>query len=183
MVTTEELLQGDEVIVTLTHLLTGDRDHVVMHPVMHGLMTEGSTTLRNLCLMVREDQIESTSVDIELLTEVLRTHRRALHMPARESFAPRTRPMHDMFGCSFLPQREIITVLLLFLTVQLTGLGNDIVEVTTGEFTVRIVLGIFLHVHVNRTVGYVGITLVEDLLYKRNLLDDMSRRMRFYGRR
>ena len=108
MVALEELLKGDEVIIRLTHLLAGDGDHVVVHPVMDSLMPECRATLRYLCFVVREDEVESASVDIELLTEVLGTHRRALHMPSGEAFGPRRRPMHDMFGCGFLPKGEVV---------------------------------------------------------------------------
>ena len=88
VVSGEELLEGDEVIIGLTHLLARDGDHVIMHPVMHALFPEGRTTLRDLRLVMREDEIQTTAVDIELLTEVFRTHGRALHVPARKTFRP-----------------------------------------------------------------------------------------------
>ena len=183
VLTVKELLQGNEVIVALTHFLTRDRDHVIMHPVVYGLMTQSGTRLRNLRLMVREDQIQTTSVDIKLLTEVLRTHRGALHMPSRETFTPRTRPMHDMLRTRFLPKGKVVTVLFLLLTVQLTGLGHNIVEVSAAQLTIRIILRVFLYVHIHAAVRHIGIAFVQNLLHKSNLLNDMSARMRLNRRR
>ena len=154
-----------------------------MHPVVHGLMTEGGAGLCYLRLVVGEDEIESAAMDIELLTEVFGTHRRALHMPSGEAFAPRTGPVHDMLGCRFLPEGEVVRVFLLVLSVQFTGLGDDVVEVTPGEFAVRIVPGIFLHVHIDRTIGDICVAAVEDLLHKSDLLDDVTRGVGFDGRR
>ena len=99
-------------------------------------------------------------------------------MPSRETFAPRTRPMHDMLRRRFLPKGEVIGMFLLVLPVQFAGLGDDIIEVTTGEFAVRIILGIFLHVHIDRTVRHVRVALIEDLLHEGDLLDDMARSVR-----
>ena len=67
MIAREELLQRDEVIVRLTHLLTVDGQHIVVHPVLHSGMAHRSLSLGNLTLMVGEHQIQTTAVDIELL--------------------------------------------------------------------------------------------------------------------
>ena len=74
-----------------------------MHPVMHGLMPECCAGLRYLRLVVRKDEVQTTAMGVELLTEVLGAHRGALHMPSGKTFRPRTRPMHDMLGSGFLP--------------------------------------------------------------------------------
>ena len=179
----EELLERDEVIITLTHLLARDRDHVIMHPVMDGLVSQRRAALCYLRLVVGEDEVESTSVDIELLAEVFGTHRGALHMPSGESFGPGARPMHDMLGSGFFPQGEVVGVFLLILSVQFAGLGDDIVEVPSGELAVRVVLGVFLHIHIDGAVGHVRVAFIEDALHERDLLDDMSRRVGFNRRR
>ena len=103
VVSREELLEGDEVIITLTHLLARDGDHIVVHPVVDGLMTKGSTALRYLCLVVREDEVKSAAVDVESFAQVFGAHRRAFHVPSGEAFTPRRRPVHDMLRCGFLP--------------------------------------------------------------------------------
>ena len=88
-----------------------------------------------------------------------------------------------MLRRSFLPKGEIITVFLLRLTIQFTRLRDDVIEVTTGEFTIRIVFRIFLYVHINGAIGDISVTFIENLLHKGDLFDDMARSMRLNRRR
>ena len=125
----EELLQRDEVVVALAHLLAGDGNHVVVHPIVHGVVPQRGARLCYLCLVVGEHQVHAAAVDVELLAEVFRPHRRALHVPAGKPFRPRARPVHDMLRRRFLPQREVVTMLLLRLPVQLARLGLDILKI------------------------------------------------------
>ena len=96
VIASEELLQSDEVAKTLTHLLTVDGNHIVVHPVMNHLVALRSHSLRNLTLMVRENQIHTATMNIEVAAQVLASHSSTLAVPARETIAPRTRPAHDM---------------------------------------------------------------------------------------
>ena len=48
-----------------------------------------------------------TTVDVELLTQILARHSRALHMPAWEAIAPRRLPTHNMLWRSLRPQGEV----------------------------------------------------------------------------
>ena len=89
MITCKELLQGNEVVVRLTHLLAINRQHIVVHPVFHSGMSHRSLCLGNLTLVMREDQVHATTVDIKLLAQILPAHSRALTVPARETIAPR----------------------------------------------------------------------------------------------
>ena len=150
---------------------------------MYGLVSERRARLSDLRLVVRENQIQTAAVDVKLLTKVLGSHRGALHMPSGETFAPRARPVHNMFRARFLPQRKVVTVFLFALSVQLTRIGHNVVEIAAGELAVRKILGVFLHVHIHRSVGHIGIALIQDLLHERNLLDDVSRSVRLDGRR
>ena len=88
MITSEELLQRDEVVVRLTHLLTVDGQHVVVHPVLNGGMTHRGLSLGYLALVMREDEVHATTVDVELFTQILTTHSGALTVPAWETVAP-----------------------------------------------------------------------------------------------
>ena len=96
VIASEELLQGNEVTQALTHLLTIDGNHIVVHPVMNHLVALRSHSLSNLALVVRENQIHAATVNIEVAAQVLASHRSTLAVPAWESIAPRTRPAHDM---------------------------------------------------------------------------------------
>ena len=88
MIARKELLERDEVVVRLTHLLSVDGEHVVVHPVFDGWMTHRGLSLSNLTLMVGEDEVHATSVNVELLAQILSTHRRALAVPTWETVAP-----------------------------------------------------------------------------------------------
>src|SRR5690606_17954078 len=66
----EELVERDEVVLRLRHLLAAQRDHVPVRPdPCEGLSR--SVRLGDLALMVREDQVEPAAVDVELVTQVL----------------------------------------------------------------------------------------------------------------
>src|SRR2546429_1888315 len=78
-----------------------------MHPVAYRRLARDALALGNLVLMVREAQIDSASVDIELLAEVFGRHGGALDMPAGEADTPRAGPVHLAFLISVFPEREI----------------------------------------------------------------------------
>ena len=65
-------------------------------------------------------------------------------------------------------------MLLLLLTIEFTGFGNDVLQVTTRELAIMVILGVFLHVHIYATIADIGIAFVHDFLHKSNLLDDMT---------
>ena len=54
--------------------------------------------LRALILMMRESEIGTAAMDINLLTEILIDHHNALGMPTRSSFSPRAVPL-DALVC------------------------------------------------------------------------------------
>ena len=89
MIACKELLEGNEIIIRLTHLLTIDGKHIVVHPVFHGRMPHRCLRLRNLTLMMWKHEVEAATVDIEFLTQILASHSCTLAVPARESVTPR----------------------------------------------------------------------------------------------
>ena len=62
----EELLEGDEVASALRHLLAVHRDHIIVHPVLDHRLTLRSNRLCYLALVMREGQVQTTTVDIEV---------------------------------------------------------------------------------------------------------------------
>ena len=66
-------------------------------------------------------------------------------------------------------------MVLVALAIQLSGVGDDIVEVATRKTTIVEVLVVLLHVEVDRAVRLVGIARIEDALNHLDLLDDMAR--------
>ena len=88
MRTREKFRQGDKIAEALSHLLTVDGNHVVVHPVVHALGSALGHVLRDFALVVREHQVHAAAVDVELGAEVFLAHDRALQMPAGEAFSP-----------------------------------------------------------------------------------------------
>src|SRR5204863_6101407 len=85
----KQLVHGEEVAERLAHLLAGDVEEAVVHPVLrHEGTTERRAALRNLVLVVREDQVEAAGMDVERLAQQLAAHRRAFDVPARRSATP-----------------------------------------------------------------------------------------------
>ena len=94
----------------LAHLLAAHGDPAVVQPVP-GERVAGRLGLGDLVLVVREDQIHSAGVDVELRPEVRLAHRDAFGVPARAAAAPRRRPGR-LAGLGALPQREVALVAL-----------------------------------------------------------------------
>ena len=69
--------------------------------------------------------------------------------------------------------------MLFLLSVQFTGSIDDIVQVTSGKFSVVMVFVIFGYIEINGTLTLVGITVLQNFLHQLNLLDDVSGSVRF----
>ena len=82
MVATEELWQRDEVAERFAHLLSVDGNHVVVEPVSHHLVTLTGHSLGDLTLVMWENQVHTTTVNVEVSTQVFLTHRSALAVPS-----------------------------------------------------------------------------------------------------
>ena len=177
----EQLRQGDEIAQGFAHLLAVDRDHVVVDPVVDTLCVAAGHILGDLALVVREHQIHSAAVDVELVAEVFLAHHGAFQMPSRESLAPRTRPVHDVFRLGLLPKGEIVRSLLVALSVKCACSFTGVVQSAPGKDSVVVILVVFLHVKVHGSVGDVGVACVQNLLDGLDLLDDVSRGSRLDG--
>ena len=103
VLTAEELCQSNEITQTLAHLLPVDGNHVVVHPIVHHVAALAGHGLCDFTLMVWENQVHSSTVDVEMVAQVLATHGRTLAMPTGETVAPRTGPTHDMLRLGTLP--------------------------------------------------------------------------------
>ena len=178
MVAVEELAEGDEVVVALAHLLSGDGDHVVVHPVAHRLVALGGHALGDLAFMVGEHEVHAAAVDVERLAEIFAPHSGAFEMPAGEAFAPGRGPVHDMLRGSLLPEGEVHRIVLLLLAVEGAGGVLQLFDVAARELAVMMVAVIFLDVEIDRSAAFVGITRFKNLLHIFDLLYDMARGVR-----
>ncbi len=94
-----------------------------MHPVSHRGLAITRYILCNFTLVVRKEQVQTSSMDIKLQAQILGAHGRALQVPARITIAPFGRPAHDMGRIGLFPQGEVQRTSLFRLSVQASGIG------------------------------------------------------------
>ena len=85
----EELFEGDEIVVRLTHLFAGDGNHVVVHPIVYHLLLLRGHGLCNFAFVVGEYQIHTSTMDVKFFAQVFAPHSGTLAVPTGETFAPR----------------------------------------------------------------------------------------------
>ncbi|TMK01770.1 MAG: hypothetical protein E6G74_09615, partial [Alphaproteobacteria bacterium] len=79
----QQLPDRDEIALGLCHLPALDLQEAVVHPkIRHHRRVQGTARLRDLVLVVREDEIDAAAVDIESLAQVIPRHGRTLDVPA-----------------------------------------------------------------------------------------------------
>src|SRR6202034_1157736 len=88
----QDVLHGDEVAERFTHLLAVDREKAVVHPAPREGRAVRGLALSDLIFVMREDEVFASAVDVEVVSQVLRRHRRALDVPPRSTLSPRARP-------------------------------------------------------------------------------------------
>ena len=71
----KQLADRDEIAERLRHFLALDLQESVVHPdVGHRRRAMSAPRLSNFVLMVGKDQIQATTMDVEYLAEICRTH-------------------------------------------------------------------------------------------------------------
>ena len=165
MVAREELLQGDKVARTLRHLLAIHRDHIVVHPVLDHRFSLRSDRLCYLALVMRESQVQSTAMNVEVSAQVLTSHGGTLAVPPREALTPRRRPAHDVARLRLLPESEVQRIVLLVLPVQLARVGDHVLHIASAQDAVRVVSVVLEHVKVDAPLAHIGVARIKNLLY------------------
>src|SRR6478609_2986475 len=95
----------------LGHLRAGRLEVRTMEPRLDEGLAGGGLALGDLVLVVGEDQVDATGMDVERRAEVGHAHRRAFDVPARPARPDRGLPgWLAWFGC--LPEREVADVVL-----------------------------------------------------------------------
>src|SRR5207302_10373030 len=88
----ERTADGDEIALGFGHLGAADGQHAVMHPVagkiLRAAAVMGADALRDLVLVVREDQVEAAAMDVEGLSQRVLAHCRAFDMQAWSAASP-----------------------------------------------------------------------------------------------
>jgi hypothetical protein len=85
-----------------------------------------------------------------------------------------------MLGRGFLPQGEVGGVVFLVLSVQCAGCGQEFVDVASAEASVAAFGVEFGYVEVNRAFADVSEAAVENFFDVFDLLDNVTRCVRFY---
>ena len=130
----EQVGKQQTVAEGLAHLLSVDLDEPVVDPIFCKLLARERFRLRDLVLVVGEDEVPAAAVDVDLLAERLHVHRGALDMPARSAVAPGGVP-EGFAGFCGLPEREIEGIALVFLIFDADALAG-VFEVPARQFAV-----------------------------------------------
>ncbi len=131
----QHVAHGEEIAQALGHLLAIHQQHAVMQPDAGEFAAgEGAAALRQLVLVMREDQILAAAVDIEALAQIPPGHRTALDMPAWPPTAPGTVPAGKV-GRGGLPQHEIAGVALVRRDIDARA-GEQFVRAAAGQLAV-----------------------------------------------
>ena len=69
--------------------------------------------------------------------------------------------------------------MLFCLSVQFAGGVQYVIQIAAGEFSVMVILIVFLYVKVDRAFTDISIAILQDLFHQLYLLDDVSRSVRF----
>jgi hypothetical protein len=148
-----------------------------VEPVVGELLAGRALALRDLVLVVREDEVNAPGVDVEGLAEVLHGHRGALDVPAGTPATDLGVPSGLVPGFGGLPEGEVARVLLLVLVrVHALAAADDVaLEVGLRELAV---FGERLDAVVVRAAGAVGVPLRFEPLDDLDHLRDVSRRAR-----
>src|SRR5699024_7768623 len=77
-----------------------------MHPVSGKDFSVAALRLGNFILMMREDQVLSSCMDVDFFTQIFFRHHGALNMPSRTSFSPWRYPVRLSFFFRF-PQNKV----------------------------------------------------------------------------
>ena len=110
-----DLTNSKEVAQRLGHLAVVNVQEGIVHPVSCKRLVIGCLGLCDLILVMREDQIFATGMNIYLLTQITLTHNRALDVPAGTALTPAGIPVRLAFFLR-LPQYEIQGIFLLIFT-------------------------------------------------------------------
>src|SRR6185369_15134806 len=107
----EDLADTGDVAGRLGHLRSARLEVGAVEPGSDERLPGGRLALRDLVLVMGEDQVDAARVDVERRPEMLHRHRRALDVPARATRADRGVPGW-LARLRALPEGEVADVVL-----------------------------------------------------------------------
>ena len=150
-----EAAQGQEVARGFSHLFFSQHEKLSVEPVLNpGRLACGGLALGDLIAVVYGDVVDTPTVDVELLSEVLHAHGAALNMPARIPPSPWRVPQHGLMLelRAGEPEYKIVGILLIGIDSD-SGTCLQILPHLSGEFSE---VGRFSHIEVDITAAPVG---------------------------
>ena len=146
-----------------------------MRPVPDEGLARRGLGLRDLALVMREEMVLATRVDVEGLAEVRHRHGRALDVPSRIPATPRRLPLLQVAGLRRAPEREVERVALVRVDLD-AGAGLALI----GRLRVepRAVSRERRRVEVHPVRGDVRVPFRDEALDERDHRRDVLRRLR-----
>jgi hypothetical protein len=142
----ENITKCIEVVSALRHFLVIYEEVSTMHPIFGEWFTSICLSLCNLVLMMRENEITSTHMDIDLWPEEFHITSGTLDMPTWSSleyfflsvycdlYLPRVLSIRFLIVC--LPEGEVSNLFLVIFIVIYSNTGYHSLHIKVSEFTV-----------------------------------------------
>ena len=142
-----------------------------MKPVVHPAFAGGTLGLGNLVGMVDGDVIDSTGMDVDLLSQILHAHGGALDVPAGIAPSPGRVPHQGLVLELALgePQHKVLGIPLVLVNVD-AGTGLQVIQIQAGQLSV---VGEGGHVIVEVAAGQIGVAVGLKPLYQVDHVLDM----------
>ena len=107
-----------------------------VHPSSNNWTARKTLTLRHLILVMRKYVVNTTRMNVELVTEILHRHGGALYMPTGKPITPRRGPFKISARFRCFPESKIARVVLEgVIRVKAAGGSHDIEVQQTEEST------------------------------------------------
>src|SRR5689334_9524229 len=119
-----------------------------MNPIARELFARIGFALRDFVFVMREDEVVATAVNVDLFAEFGKVHCRALNVPTRATFAPRTFP-ENFAGLRGFPEREVHGMIFRFAYFDARA-GLHIIDLAPREFAIILVTG---YAEIDITIG------------------------------
>src|SRR3989442_14123621 len=158
------------------HFLIPHLQKTCMYPIACKWFASETLTLGDLVLMVREDQIGTAAMDIDLLTQHFHCHSRTLDMPTRTSMTPGAiPPRFSWFSC--FPEGKVTRVTFALVWLE-TPSGLHSLLVSFGKLPIaRKGISGEIDVAVAFPLENISVPFLDELLHKCDNLGDKLGRM------
>ena len=160
----------------LRHLLVVEAEHPVVHPQPREGLPAPGLRLRDLVLVVGEDEVRAAAVDVEVEPKELLGHRGALDVPPRPPGSPGRVPRRVLTLLLRLPEGEVARILL---QREVGVVALALVHLVLGAVRELAVLGKARDAEIDVAAGLVGGVTFDERLDQRHDPRDRLGGLRF----